>query len=312
MKCWSCNSELPNGTEYCLFCSAIQPGHKTSGGKVEEMDTGTADQEETNKGSERRREAVPKKMEEVKEQQRIITREEQRKARREKEKQEREELEYIAYHDELTGVLNRQAYERNLKKYDKNEVAVIYIDANHLKVVNDNYGHKYGDQLLIIIADAIKIAFGVEDSYRMGGDEFCIVLQGEKEKSIQPKIKKFNEALEARRIEYFEKNAEVEKFPISAAIGTAFSDHKKSVQDLVDQADSDMFEKKKKMGGVREADKCQFFPDGTYNANFDGYYDDVEAKVEIEEKKFKKEQVFKSAFLIAIFVVLVILYEIFL
>lgn len=85
------------------------------------------------------------------------------------------------FFDHLTGCQNRLAYEMRLddleRKYD-NDIAVVYMDLNKFKMVNDTFGHDNGDLLLKMFADTLEEVFGhVGTVYRVGGDEFvCIML----------------------------------------------------------------------------------------------------------------------------------------
>lgn len=96
------------------------------------------------------------------------------------EKQEKEHLRQIAYRDYLTGLYNRNYLEVwNSEGRGKQDFPVTYItaDCNHLKLLNDTYGHKQGDRLLKEMADLLKKHFP-EDRYvilRVGGDEFLIL-----------------------------------------------------------------------------------------------------------------------------------------
>ena len=89
----------------------------------------------------------------------------------------------LAREDRLTGMKNRRAFEEYLtelqKKADTYEnVALIFMDLNQLKSVNDCYGHNAGDELLIASARCIENTFGAEGScYRIGGDEFCAIIE---------------------------------------------------------------------------------------------------------------------------------------
>lgn len=85
--------------------------------------------------------------------------------------------------DFLTGLYNRMRCERDLERYilqikeSGGEGALLYIDLDDFKHINDGLGHHYGDILLKNIADSLKNIPGVENScYRMGGDEFIIIL----------------------------------------------------------------------------------------------------------------------------------------
>jgi len=90
----------------------------------------------------------------------------------------------MAHFDTLTGLTNR-AYlteiieqKFNSDDSDENEFALIYLDLDNFKHINDALGHVIGDNLLIVIAMRLKSCIGPNDyAARMGGDEFCIVLQ---------------------------------------------------------------------------------------------------------------------------------------
>lgn len=89
----------------------------------------------------------------------------------------------LAKEDRLTGMKNRRAFEEYLtelqSKADTFEnVALIFMDLNQLKIVNDCHGHNAGDELLIASARCIQNTFGAEgDCYRIGGDEFCAIIE---------------------------------------------------------------------------------------------------------------------------------------
>lgn len=83
-----------------------------------------------------------------------------------------------SYHDSLTGLYNRHAYEEKIEEYEKKQgpapdFVVVSFDVNGLKVVNDTLGHQGGDELLIGAAQCMKDSFGTYGNvYRVGGDEF--------------------------------------------------------------------------------------------------------------------------------------------
>ena len=99
-------------------------------------------------------------------------------------KQYQQKIEQQAYTDFLTGLFNRLCCERDLartvdeaKKYGKTG-ALLYLDLDDFKHINDGLGHRYGDVLLRSISDAFRKIKGIEEtSYRMGGDEFVIIIQ---------------------------------------------------------------------------------------------------------------------------------------
>lgn len=156
-----------------------------------------------------------------------------------------------ATHDELTGLKNNVAYEEDIKQFDTNG-CILFADANNLKYVNDNIGHSAGDTLLIEISKVFSKYF--ENIYRMGGDEF-IILTTEKEDSVKKKINNINKKLES--ITKSDKSGII----YSVAIGYAYGDGEKSIQDIRDEADSNMYNIKQEYKkahpelNVREAKK---------------------------------------------------------
>lgn len=100
------------------------------------------------------------------------------------EKQEhQQQLEYIAHYDSLTGMPNRKLLADRLRlamvrtKRCNRQLAVVYIDLDGFKAINDNYGHAAGDQLLMVLANRMKQCVRDSDTIaRLGGDEFVAVL----------------------------------------------------------------------------------------------------------------------------------------
>jgi diguanylate cyclase (GGDEF)-like protein/PAS domain S-box-containing protein len=94
----------------------------------------------------------------------------------------RQELQKRATFDALTGAYNRSsilgAVQRELERDDSPMTAVIYVDLDDFKPVNDNLGHAAGDELLELVAKRLKIASRTDDDVgRLGGDEFLILLR---------------------------------------------------------------------------------------------------------------------------------------
>ncbi|MDO4303894.1 MAG: GGDEF domain-containing protein [Bacillota bacterium] len=92
-------------------------------------------------------------------------------------------IEQQAYTDFLTGLYNRMCCERDLAKYvdeadkEKTKGALLYLDLDDFKHINDGLGHQYGDVLLKAISHSLQRIEGIENTcYRMGGDEFVIII----------------------------------------------------------------------------------------------------------------------------------------
>lgn len=94
-----------------------------------------------------------------------------------------ETIKYMVYHDQLTGLLNRTALIKDLDqaiekaKEKQTEIAILYIDLDRFKYLNDTMGHKVGDQLLRKVGERLSSMEGQSQSvYRIGGDEFVILI----------------------------------------------------------------------------------------------------------------------------------------
>ncbi len=94
-----------------------------------------------------------------------------------------DDLNSLAFHDSLTGVKNKTAYDEAISKLDEiegdKEYGIVVMDANNLKKINDTYGHEKGN---IYLKNACKLTckiFKGSPVFRVGGDEFVVILQGE-------------------------------------------------------------------------------------------------------------------------------------
>jgi diguanylate cyclase (GGDEF) domain len=92
-------------------------------------------------------------------------------------------LEFLAYHDPLTGLPNRRLLSDRFTQITaradrtKTSIAILYLDLDNFKHVNDSFGHKCGDQFLICVAERLKNSIRKTDTLsRQGGDEFVIIL----------------------------------------------------------------------------------------------------------------------------------------
>lgn len=153
---------------------------------------------------------------------------------------EAEVISKLAYHDGLTGVANRTAYQEKVDEYEKSKhvnVGVAMFDVNNLKTINDKYGHNSGDELIIKSASIIQKSF--EDAgvcYRIGGDEFVVFISS---KNIEESYKICIENMKTN-ISHANKNT---PYDISIAYGMAVYDGKKSskISDVLKVADERMY-----------------------------------------------------------------------
>jgi diguanylate cyclase (GGDEF)-like protein/PAS domain S-box-containing protein len=102
----------------------------------------------------------------------------------EKQRSAEEQLRHMAFHDALTGLDNRLQIDKNLDRaleyaqLNEKYFALIYLDLDHFKVVNDSLGHESGDKLLMTVAQRLKSVLRHSDKIgRLGGDEFIIVIE---------------------------------------------------------------------------------------------------------------------------------------
>ena len=119
------------------------------------------------------------------------------------------QLRHIAYHDPLTGLPNRIAFQQRLEQAVDSDnpsvraLAVLFVDLDDFKLINDSFGHLAGDQLLAAVAERLRDATrSGEMVARHGGDEFLLLVLGEKQAGEEPDIDGVRYAAEAvaRRI----------------------------------------------------------------------------------------------------------------
>ena len=168
--------------------------------------------------------------------------------------QKAEGMSRIAYQDALTHVKNKASY--NLKTAElaaqitdgQAEFAVVMVDLNHLKLVNDTYGHEKGDKYIVGSCKIISDIYKHSPVYRIGGDEFVIILQGEdyrKRRTLYETLeRKFREARENPSAEPWER--------YSAACGMSeYSGAEETPEQVTRRADEIMYRNKQEMKACR-------------------------------------------------------------
>ena len=147
-----------------------------------------------------------------------------------------DKLHVLSSTDMLTGVMNRNEMNNCVDALAKSSsgkaVGILFVDLNGLKTVNDNDGHKAGDNLLRNAACAMRDVFAVHEIFRAGGDEFVIVLTDITENELKEKSEKLKTASEKyENVEF--------------AVGTAYEEDVKNIRTALHNADESMYADKK-------------------------------------------------------------------
>ena len=164
-------------------------------------------------------------------------------------------MDELAHKDSLTGVRNKTAYKEATALLDKKiidgdaDFCIIMVDVNFLKRINDNYGHECGNTYLINACKFVCAIFGAEHVYRVGGDEFVVIIEGEKVSLCKYLLTQF-------KFEMERKNANESLQPwekVSAAVGIAYYEptFDKTADEVFKRADKEMYANKLAMKAAR-------------------------------------------------------------
>lgn len=158
-------------------------------------------------------------------------------------KKQKAYLEKLSYRDMLTGLYNRNRYIERLEAYKQvqdQQIGAIYIDLNGLKKVNDEQGHRAGDELIVRAAGTIAGIFA-EDAYRVGGDEFVVILLDVSREDF------------ARKTEQLRR--QMQENGVDASIGGVWQASTENLENLLRRADENMYREKKRY--YSQADAAQ-------------------------------------------------------
>lgn len=168
----------------------------------------------------------------------------------------------VSEHDSLTGLLNRRTFDQNLEKllaewHKAHDYPVIenhnyplrrqaqesksnwlaVIDIDHFKQVNDEYGHLYGDEVLLLLSNIMRECFrGYDKLFRFGGEEFVVILRSTDQSGVDGALERFRASVESYQ---FPKNEE-----ITVSIGYAESHSHSIPAQLLGQADEALYQAK--------------------------------------------------------------------
>lgn len=155
-------------------------------------------------------------------------------------KNAQDKLEYLSFHDSLTGLYNRAFFDEEIKRLGRSRkipISIIIGDANNLKLSNDIFGHARGDELLKLLARVLQKCCRNEDIIsRWGGDEFAIILPDTGLNIADGIIKRIKKAC----IKECKK-----EYPVSLALGAAVKETKNDDINIVFKiAEDDMYRNK--------------------------------------------------------------------
>ncbi len=155
---------------------------------------------------------------------------------------ERQQKDFLIYQDPLTEIFNRRYYNEAVQKYEKNaqdKFGLILIDVNGLKLINDTFGHRHGDNLLIELAGVLEFCikdFKGFEVARIGGDEFAIICPATNNSDLQVLI------------ELIVKHAHLKEIcgiPISVSIGYSLSQNSElDIEEMFSQAEDYLLSRK--------------------------------------------------------------------
>jgi diguanylate cyclase (GGDEF)-like protein len=157
-----------------------------------------------------------------------------------------EQLDHLAHQDSLIDLPNRRGFLRELERliarvsrYDA-KGAMLFVDVDGLKAINDSFGHRAGDEALIEVAELL--ASGVRKSdvvARIGGDEFGILLENADEQSAHETASRLIDLIAA--CEFLHDGNEL---PLSVAIGVGLIDASDTAETVMARADQEMYRRK--------------------------------------------------------------------
>ena len=149
-------------------------------------------------------------------------------------RQYQEGLERLSYEDALTKLYNRNKFEETIDELKENRpqsIGVAYIDLNGLKIMNDKFGHKAGDQLIKKAGRNIALVFG-DSVFRIGGDEFVVIVSDIGEADFQNKMEQV--------VSYMKKEE------VSISLGISWAENGTDILRQIHEADERMYEDKKR------------------------------------------------------------------
>ncbi len=153
---------------------------------------------------------------------------------------QRKKIEYLSFHDSLTGLYNRRFFEEELNRLDSARnlpISVVMCDVNSLKLTNDIFGHASGDELIRNVAAVLKSICRKEDILaRWGGDEFVLLLPQTDQAQAEQIAARINQGIRANQVHAIRN---------SVSLGYAVKrEETENIADLINQAETLMYQTK--------------------------------------------------------------------
>jgi diguanylate cyclase (GGDEF)-like protein len=198
--------------------------------------------------------------------------------------EQKKNLDYQAHHDYLTALPNRIKFQKEIqnivknKQKNSNNLAILFIDLDHFKNINDSFGHDIGDQVIKITANRIRQCIRKDDSLaRFGGDEFVVLIDNYEDKNDL-------EAVAENIISCISKPVLIENMTmfVSCSIGISMhQDETDSYHDFIKYADTAMYKAKE-----RGRNNYQFYTSDMTEVAFERVLMETSMRFALEKEEF--------------------------
>lgn len=142
------------------------------------------------------------------------------------------ESDKLKSYDEMTGLMNNYAFERDLARFNGKTIGAIYVDLNGLKYINDTFNHEEGNKKIVALANLLKSMFPDYQIYRIHGDEFVII-------AVNPRTMNFVQ----RCVSFNRWQWNEPEIPL-AAVGFAIDDTGVDIKKIINVAETEMYKDK--------------------------------------------------------------------